>query len=66
MKATVFAKLITLNVTEELKWCLRNQPLHRVGENLETLFEICHLPGDIQKKKKCTYIKHCHFLQPAT
>ena len=40
MKAMVFMKLLTLNVSEEYKWFLRNQPWYRVGEYLETLLQI--------------------------
>ena len=62
MIATAFAKLLTLNVSEEFKWFLRNHCWYRDVENLEILFQICALPGDIQKKKKLYLYKALNLL----
>ena len=48
IKATVFAKLWTLNVREVFKWFLRNQPCYRHVENLKHFVKSA-LHWDIQK-----------------
>ena len=51
MKARVFSKLLTLNVREEFKWFLRNQPWYRDVENLKRLSNL-RLIGRYSEEKK--------------
>ena len=62
MKATVFAKLLTLNMREEFKWFLRYQPWYRDVENLKRLSNP-RLTGRYSEEKNCNLCKTQSFFK---